>query len=225
MKKKNIDEVMISGKSLKEILASHKKWLNNEGGECANLSDADLNNVDLRNANLSNADLSFANLSNTNLRWADLSDADLNNADLRNANLSDANLRDANLRRANLSDANLEKISFDESTAFLLLQCPEEGSFIGFKKCKDNTIVKLLITEDALRSSATSRKCRCSKAKVLEITDNKGNKIDSVSSKRDGKFVYEVGKIVEVEDFDIDRWNECSTGIHFFITKREAELY
>lgn len=30
---------------------------------------------------------------------------------------------------------------------------------------------------------------------------------------------------VEVKNFDKNRWNECSTGIHCFITKREAELY
>ena len=188
---KSIKEVIINGKSLEEILISHKKWLKNEeGGEKANLRCANLR---------------CANLSNANLSCVDLSNADLSDADLRGADLS--------------------CVKYNENTSFLALQCPEEGSFIGFKKCKDNTIVKLLITEDALRSSATSRKCRCSKAKVLEITDREGNSINSVSSKHDEKFVYEVGKIVEVKDFDSDRWNECSTGIHFFITKREAELY
>jgi len=59
---------------LSEILAKHKAWLNNEeGGERANL----------RNANLSCADLSDANLSNANLSYADLSDANLRNANLR----------------------------------------------------------------------------------------------------------------------------------------------
>ena len=28
-----------------------------------------------------------------------------------------------------------------------------------------------------------------------------------------------------VKDFDDDRWNECSTGIHFFITRDEAVMY
>ena len=233
---KSIKEVIINGKSLEEILISHKKWLKNEeGGEkanlrCANLRCANLSNANLSNANLSCVDLRCANLRCANLSNANLSNVDLRGVDLRGADLSNANLSCVDLSNADLSDADLRGadlscVKYNENTSFLALQCPEEGSFIGFKKCKDNTIVKLLITEDALRSSATSRKCRCSKAKVLEITDREGNSINSVSSKHDEKFVYEVGKIVEVKDFDSDRWNECSTGIHFFITKREAELY
>ena len=228
---KSIKEVIINGKSLEEILISHKKWLKNEeGGEKANLSYVDLSCVDLRGANLRGANLSCVDLSDADLRGAnlscvDLSCVDLNDADLRGVDLSCVDLSCVDLRGANLSYVDLSCVKYNENTSFLALQCPEEGSFIGFKKCKDNTIVKLLITEDALRSSATSRKCRCSKAKVLEITDREGNSINSVSSKHDEKFVYEVGKIVEVKDFDSDRWNECSTGIHFFITKREAELY
>ncbi len=87
---------------LKEIIENHEKWLENGGGEKANLRDADLVGADLRYANLRGANLRYANL-----RGADLRDADLVGADLRYANLRDANLRDANLRDANLRDANL----------------------------------------------------------------------------------------------------------------------
>ena len=87
--------------------------------------------------------------------------------------------------------------------------------------------VKLRITEDALRSSATSRKCRCSKAEVLSITNLDGSAadVDSCQSDHDYNFIYRVGCYVEVEDFDTNRWNECSTGIHFFITRQEAVNY
>lgn len=56
------------------ILENHGKWLFNEGGDRADLSNADLKNTNLRFANLrfanlSNADLSYANLSNVNLNW------------------------------------------------------------------------------------------------------------------------------------------------------------
>ena len=104
------------------------------------------------------------------------------------------------------------------------MNCPEKGSFIGFKKVSNNLIVELEITEDALRSSATGRKCRCSKAKVLSITniDGTNSNTNYAVSLRDPAFVYTVGKTVEVPDFDINRWNECAPGIHFFITRQEA---
>ena len=105
------------------------------------------------------------------------------------------------------------------------IACSEEGSFIGYKKAND-CLIKLLILEDSKRSSATTLKCRCDKAKVLEITDIKtGEKINSVSSKYDENFIYTVGEIVRVDDFDEDRWNECSTGIHFFVNKANAINY
>lgn len=61
---------------LAKILELHKKWLNDEeGGERANLSGADLRWADLSRANLRWADLSGANLSGANLSSADLSGA------------------------------------------------------------------------------------------------------------------------------------------------------
>ena len=39
------------------------------------------------------------------------------------------------------------------------------------------------------------------------------------------KFIYEVGKTVEVKDFDLMYNIECGSGIHFFWTKEEAEQY
>nr|DAZ32002.1 MAG TPA: pentapeptide repeat protein [Caudoviricetes sp.] len=208
---------MMDQKELNNVLAKHKKWLYaEEGGERANLRNADLRNADLRNADLRNA-----NLRNADLRNADLWDADLRNADLRNANLRNADLRNADLRNADLWGA-----YHDSSTAFLPIQCPEEGSFIAYKKAK-GLVVKLLIPDDAKRSSATSRKCRCDKAKVLEIMqpDKTPSNITSVPSNYDPDFVYEVGKTVMVSDFEEDRFVECAAGIHFFITFDEAKKY
>ena len=187
---------------LNEILKKHEMWLKGEeGGERANLSGADLSG-----ANLYGAILFGANL--------------------RGANLSEANLSGANLSEANLSGANLKGVLYDENTSFFALQCPEEGSFIGFKKA-GGKIVKLLIPEDTKRSSATSRKCRCSKAKVLSITELDGSDsgLESILSDYSAGFVYKVGEDVSVPDFDENRWDECSTGIHFFITRDEAVRY
>ena len=62
---------------------------------------------------------------------------------------------------------------------------------------------------------------------MLGIYDMDGNKteIKQVTSKRNEDFVYEVGQTVSVPDFDEYRWNECSTGIHFFVTFAEAANY
>jgi hypothetical protein len=108
--------------------------------------------------------------------------------------------------------------------------CPEEGTFIAFKKARFNNqdvIVKLQIPDDAKRSSATGRKCRCDKALVLEISDITGIITDFTHAKSfyDNNFVYKVGEIVSVNSFDENRWNECASGIHFYITRQEAVEY
>ncbi|ECJ8524667.1 pentapeptide repeat-containing protein [Listeria monocytogenes] len=83
------------------ILENHGKWLLNEGGERANLSNIDLKNTNLRFANLRLAYLRGADLSNANLRGANLSNADLSNVNLSNANFRGVDLSDANLNWVN----------------------------------------------------------------------------------------------------------------------------
>ena len=106
------------------------------------------------------------------------------------------------------------------------ISCHAKGSFIGFKKA-NGLIIELEIPSDALRSSATTRKCRCSKAKVISITNPDGSpsNVTSIPSSWDSNFVYGIGDTVEVADFDTNRWNECAPGIHFFITRQEAVNY
>ena len=213
---------------IKLILEKHAKWARGEdGGERADLRAADLRGADLCDADLCNANLRDADLSGANLRNTDLSGANLRDANLHRADLSDAHLRDANMSDANLRDAkNIDKIAWNARTAFYPLQCPETGSFIGHKKAS-GYIVELEICANAKRSSATSRKCRCSKAKVLSIThlDGSDSGLTEVRSDYIKEFVYCVGETVEVPDFDENRWNECAPGIHFFVTREEAVKY
>ena len=233
----------ISKEELNSILEKHKMWLDNKpGGERADLRGANLREANLREANLSTAylykaDLSGADLSGANLREANLSGAYLTGANLRGADLRGSNLiwadftgadlRGADLRRADLRRSYLGKANLSEAKLDWPLVCPEKDSFVGYKKCRDNLIVKLEIPEDALRSSATSRKCRCSKANAISITNLNGSEVnvEYAVSGRDSGFLYKVGEVVSVDDFDTNRWNECSTGIHFFMTREEAVLY
>ena len=196
----------INQEELKKILQKHEMWLKGEeGGERANLKNAYLSYASLRGINLSYADLSYANLSGAYLWDADLIDVDLSGANLKNADLIGIKI-------------NIHTIGYN-------LACPEEGSFIGYKTA-GKYLIKLLILEDAKRSSATTAKCRCNKAKVLDIEDIKtGLKVQAVNSSYDYQFIYRVGEIVTVDDFDEDRWNECSTGIHFFMNRENAINY
>ena len=195
---------------LNEILENHKLWLNDEGGECADLSGADLRYADLYDVDLNNTNLNGANLRYTGLM---------------NTDLSGANLSDTDLRYTSLNGANLNNVKTNMYTIGYNLACSEEGSFIGYKKA-GKYIVKLLIMEDSKRNSATTLKCRCDKAKVLDIEKiDTGEKVESVPSDYDINFIYGVGEIVKVDDFDENRWNECSTGIHFFMNKQNAIKY
>ncbi|MGG7137024.1 pentapeptide repeat-containing protein [Bifidobacterium catenulatum] len=213
----------------------------------ANLRGADLRYADLRYADLRYANLRYVNLSHANLRGADLWSANLWSANLHLAILSYVNLCHASLNGADLSGADLRGVrlwSADLSYADLshanhvklslakISILPDEGDIIGWKKAwTDNempatpVIVKLLIPADAQRSNATGRKCRASKARILDLQDQQGNSLPpdtTAYSGYDTDFTYKKGETIHVEDFDTNRWNECAPGIHFFITRIEA---
>ena len=192
------------------------------------LSGADLHYADLRStyltgAYLTGAYLTGAYLRNADLRGADLSYTDLSYTDLTGVDFRNANLSGANLRNANLSGANLRGA---KNIPFIPMACPDTGAFIGYKKAS-GYILKLEILQDARRSSSSSRKCRCDKAKVLEIQNLYGDiaNVKEVKSNYDKNFIYRLGEIVEEPSFCEDRWNECAEGIHFFINRQEAVEY
>ena len=83
------------------------------------------------------------------------------------------------------------------------------------------------IPAEAQRSSATTRRCRAEFADVLEIlnTDKTKADVSEVPSNYDCDVIYKVGERVTADSWDDDRWNECSHGIHFFITFDEAVNY
>jgi len=159
-----------------------------------------------------------ADLQGANLQGANLQDADLQDADLRGANLQDADLQGANLQGANLRGAK------NADYAIALTRILPEGDIIGYKKCRDDKIVKLLIPKEAKRSHAFGRKCRAEYTQVIEITKDSKNYKKAISQ-YDNKFIFKVGEIVYPDSFSEDWVNECSNGIHFFITKLEAERY
>ena len=176
----------------------------------ANLSGADLSGADLTRANLSRANLSGANLSGANLSGAYLSGAYLSGADLSGANLTRANLSGANLSGAKNSDLAIAQTSI----------LPDEGDVIGWKKCRENVIVKVLVKGDEKRSNASGRKCRAFRVTVLDVLG-----AETGTGIYNPDVIYRKGEVVEADSWTEDRWTECGHGIHFFITKAEAEAY
>ena len=132
---------------------------------------------------------------------------------------SRANLSWANLSGANLSGANLKNCKQAKLALAMTSHLPE-GPFIDWKKCLGGVIVKLRIPEKARRSHGASRKCRAEFVTVLEVI---GAEV-GISS-HDRATEYRVGKTVKANGWDEDRWNTCAKGIHFFITRLEAEAY
>ena len=190
----------------------------------ANLHEAKLDDADIFNSNLIRADFNGASLVNTCLEYANLTNAyfqyaNLGWADLRNCNLYHVNFRCCNLWGANLVGA--------KDVPYIPLRCPSDGAFIGWKRIKD-VLVKLEIPADAKRSSATTNKCRCDKAKVLGFYDSLGinelNITELVNDKYE-KCKYVKGEMIYPDFFDENRWNECSHGIHFFVNKQDAINY
>ena len=135
---------------------------------------------------------------------ANLSDADLSGADLRGASLSGANLSGAYLRDAK----NIKLPHF---------QIPQEGELIVWKKLAGGQICKLRIPPEAKRTaSVIGRKCR---AEFVEVLEGEGT---SWRAGRDA-LEYAPGEIVRPDKYDDSPLVECTSGIHFFLTREEAE--
>ena len=209
----------------------------------ANLKGAHLNNAYVCNANLRFANLKGAHLYNADLFKANLYGADLSNTDFSYAkfngtDLSCTNLSGANLRCADFSYADLSNSVFHNTlinqayfiTAKNIPPLPmnlPSGEFIGWKAFPNGLIAKLKILKDSKRSQATTNKCRCDKALVLEFQNIDGSKSEftEYTNHNYTKCIYKVGEVVYADSWDNNRWNECSHGIHFFMDRETAVDY
>ena len=191
------EDIKIGDYTLEEILERHLHWLNRD---CENWESmqADLHNADLYNANMCGANMRGANMRGANMCGANMSDADMRGVNMRGANMCGANMSYADRLRKGI------KLS---------------EPIIGWKKCKNNVLVKLEIPRGAIVFSINNSKYRTDKAKVLEIIGG-----DRAYSKYKF-FSYYVGDIIEIFDFNCEYNVECAKGIHFFKTREEAENY
>ena len=235
-------DIKIGDYTLEEILERHKHWLNRdcENWESmqADLHNADLRYADLRYTDLRNANMSYANMRYANMRNANVSYADMSYADMRNTNMSYANMSYANIRSVDMRYANMRSVDMRYANMICvdMIGANMEGAdmrgvdrlrkgiklsepIIGWKKCKNNVLVKLEIPRGAIVFSINNKKCRTDKAKVLEI-------IGADRAYSNYKFFsYYVGDVIEVFNFNCEYNFECAEGIHFFRTRKEAEEY
>ena len=178
----------------------------------ASLDRASLDGASLDGASLDGASLNRASLNGANLDGANLYRANLNGANLDGANLDGASLDGASLYRANLNGASLENVKN------LFYQIPQEGELIVWKAVAGG-VCKLRVPPEAKRTATPiGRKCRAEWVEVLEAPTNG-------AGLHDRNVVYRAGEIVRPDKYDPDPRVECTHGIHFFLTREEAEAY
>lgn len=188
----------------------------------ANLLQADLFTARLRNANLFHANLTKANLRSTDMIHANLSYANLTKADLSDVNLMNANLSNAVFNSTFLNWANLSGIKLDDTKGSLMEYRRGKiltQDIIGYKKCDGGIIVTLLIPRGAIVFSINGNKCRTNRAKVISI-DGADRAYSTYKY-----MTYYVGDEFNIYDFNLEYNEECAPGIHFFMTRKEAEDY
>lgn len=230
----------ISEKDFREALAARK------AGERLAFIEKEIWDMDLSGTDLSNMDFTLSSFQNTVLNHVDFENSSVENAlfdgcsmkgaNFKNAKMVTASFRYCDMRECNIEGADLfgavlefadlEGIVSSEETKWFRLRCPEKGAFLGYKKCVNDRMVQLLIPADAKRTSATLPSCRCNKAKVLTIKsfDFQEN-FDEAWSLVDENFIYKKGEWVEVKNFNENRWQDSTTGIHFWMSRAEAEAY
>lgn len=167
----------------------------------ASFINASLQENTFARVNAIGADFTGANLSNTMMSVVDLRGAIVNDADFTNTKLATV--------------MNIPKQLVDSTNIV------PQGEIVVYKRICEG-IIRLRIPADATRSCATSRKCRASSAVVLELPPG----VEVGHSLHDPTFEYREGAtIVPRDGFDTNRWAECASGIHFFLTQDEAMNY
>lgn len=152
--------------------------------------------ISFREVEIWNMDLTGTDLSNMEFELSSFQNTVLDHVNLENSSVENALFDGCSLHGANFTNANLKTASF--------------------RYCD--------LRESNIEGANPS--CRCNKAKVLTIKsfDFKEN-YEEAWSLVDENFVYRRGQWVKVKDFNEDRWQDSTTGIHFWMTRQEAENY
>jgi hypothetical protein len=151
-------------------------------------------------------------------------------------NFADSQFRECDFDGSSFPGCSFDNVKFYNNDNFPQsldeqLTIVPEGDLIVYKKASTinnyNALITLLIPKNAKRCSATGRKCRAEYAKVLKIESMRSKRqIKLAYSEHSPNFEYRVGKIVRPHySFEENRWIECTSGIHFYLTRGEAERH
>ena len=95
---------------------------------------------------------------------------------------------------------------------------------IVYKALSGGQIAKLEIPAEAKRTAClVSRKCRAEFARVLQIWGVDKEESKEGFDKHSRSLRYIVGELIYPDSYDNDPLVDCSHGIHFFLTREEAE--
>lgn len=177
-------------------------YMNNTNFTDTRFTNSCFHNCNLRQCKFNKGAIRGSAFINSVLKWSDLEDTEIDNY-------------------TDFKSTSIEGAKFPAHFQDRFQICPE-GELIVYKKLLEG-ICKLKIPQEAARvNSISSRKCRASEAIVLELPH--GCTIGH--SQHNPKFIYEVGKKVVPEFGFSNDWRvTCAGGIHFFLTRKEAEMY
>ena len=234
----SIEDLTLRGLDLRNAKLTDVNAANVRLDHCV-LEQVLLENCDFPNARLNGIDLKKSLVTSCNFARADLSESLLVGADWSSCDLHKATLRHADVRRAKLFCCDLQKAdlcgasftgtqlfntTFDEA---LLdehtdgLWPAPQGALVGWG-WKSGHLVELLISAGTPRSWATTRKLRAERVTTFSIDEDRTIGVSFTHSTPYGEVVYMVGEETICKNWDSCRWNECSGGIHFFLSREEA---
>jgi hypothetical protein len=203
---------------------------------------ANFSGCDLRGSDLGNTHLLGADFRNADLRGAKFHHTDLEGADFRGCKLDGVNFFYGYLIEANFEGCDLRKVNFEgsilrgmkiEDAKLPKFQVPQNQDLIVWKMLSGGKIAQLRIPKEAKRTGCLrSKKCRAEYAVVLAIFQRTyrqdrtvWTKAESGLSQHDYTTTYKVGEKVVPDGYNDEPQEECVNGIHFFMSRLDAENY
>lgn len=253
----NLHNHYLLGNKHQNVLNKYKNYLSK-----ANMKDTIFIGIILKNADLHETNLSDSYIFNSMLLGCNMHKCMFVNACICESSLNYSILEDCDFSAATINSSSCVKVQvqnifYDRDTylddCHLTQICSTsripvfkdrlgtilKEPMIGYKKCRDNTIVTLEIPAGAVVFSINGKKCRTNIAKCVDIEfrQDRLNRLHGISkhrrdmrgrvafSEHDHNFSYRIGQTYTIDDFDL-RYNvECTNGIHFFKTYEEAMEY